>query len=86
MRLNTEFLFIHLQVALGMLVAITCSIMLFKRKQKLKTWRGLHSLPPEWLSHRATIESTDTSANEYTGFLKESWKEQKRPPLLRQAA
>ena len=85
-RLNTEFLFIHLQVALGMLVASTCSVMLFKRKQKLKTWKGLNSLPPEWLPHRVTIESTDTSANEYTGFIKESWKEQKRPPLLRQAA
>ena len=35
-RLNTEFLFIHLKVALGMLVASTCSVMLFKRKQKLK--------------------------------------------------
>ena len=69
-----------------MLVASTCSVMVFKRKQKLRTWRGLHSLPPEWLPHRVTIESTDTSTNEYTSFIKESWMEQNRPPLLRQAA
>ena len=53
-----------------MLVASTCSVMFFKRKQKLRTWRGLHSLPPEWLPHRATIESTDTSTNEYTSSTK----------------
>ena len=79
MRLNTDFYLFIYRLPWGCL-------MVFKRKQKLRTWRGLHSLPPEWLPHRVTIESTDTSTNEYTSFIKESWKEQNRPPLLRQAA
>ena len=77
-----------------MLVASTCSVKLFKRKQKLKTWRGLANCLQ--IASAGTIQRTKTSfardvlrfihRNEYTGFIKESWKEQERLPLLRQAA